>query len=94
MASKSSNAEVVAIQSGDAYASANRRTSRRTFLRGAARKAVYMTPVVLTLAASQAKAASLEFDSTCGDGGSPCTVDGDCCGIRTGETMVCGMAGM
>ncbi len=53
--------------------------TRRSFLRGVGKKAVYMAPVFLALSASDAHAASGEFDSTCGDEGSPCTVDADCC---------------
>lgn len=53
-------------------------TTRRAFLRGTARKAVYATPVVLTMTASTARAGS-EFDSTCGENGSPYAVNEDCC---------------
>lgn len=55
------------------------RATRRSFLRGVGKKALYVAPVVMTLAAQQAYAASGEFDSTCGDFQSPCTVDADCC---------------
>ena|GEM_PF-777104 len=54
-------------------------TTRRAFIRGAAKKALYVTPVVMTLAASEARAGSADFDSTCGDKGSPCTEHADCC---------------
>lgn len=66
-----------------------RRYSRRTFLRGAAVKAAYVTPVVLTLSANSAKAGS-EFNSTCGDVGSPCTTGLECCSLICNNlTMTC-----
>jgi hypothetical protein len=58
---------------------ADSKSNRRQFLGHVGKKAAYVTPVFLALSASQALAASGEFDSTCGDVGSPCTVDGDCC---------------
>ncbi len=59
---------------------AARGTTRRGFLQGAATKAVYVTPIVMTLTASQARAGSAaDFDSTCGEEGSPCTDAFDCC---------------
>jgi hypothetical protein len=59
-------------------------TTRRGFLGHAGRKAFYATPVVMTLAAQQAAAAS---GPLCGSNfkhkiGSPCSTDGtrkDCC---------------
>lgn len=54
-------------------------TTRRAFIRGAAKKALYVTPVVMTLAASEARAGSGDFDSACGDEGSPCGEHADCC---------------
>lgn len=66
-----------------------RQFSRRTFLRGAAAKAAYITPVVLTLSADSARAGS-EFNSTCGDVGSPCTVGLECCSLVCNNlTMTC-----
>lgn len=56
--------------------------SRRSFLRAAAVKALYVTPAVLTLSASHAVAGSGgDFDSTCIEAGSvtPCAADEDCC---------------
>ncbi len=58
--------------------------SRRRFLRASAAKALYVTPLVLAVTATQARAGS-GWDSLCGDVGSPCNVDGDCC---TGLTCV------
>lgn len=63
-------------------------TTRRAFLRSSARKAAYITPVVLTMAASEVRAGSV-WDSTCADNTSPCTVDGDCCGGLTCMTGTC-----
>jgi len=54
--------------------------TRRTFLSGASKKALYVTPAVLTLTSSQARAGSV-FDSTCGDVDSPCTADVECCSL-------------
>ena len=54
--------------------------TRRAFLLGTVRKAVYVTPVVLTLSASQVRAGSV-WDSTCGDEGSPCTLNEECCSL-------------
>jgi hypothetical protein len=85
---QSSKTEDSTVQRGSAE-SASPRTSRRSFLRGAARKAVYMTPIVLTLTASHAEAGSGDYDSTCGDPGSPCAGDGDCCGANTCVALSC-----
>lgn len=57
-----------------------RSPTRRAFLRGTVRKAVYVTPVVLTLSASQVRAGSV-WDSTCGDEGSPCALNEECCSL-------------
>ncbi|MEK6800119.1 MAG: hypothetical protein AABZ12_14235 [Planctomycetota bacterium] len=62
--------------------------SRRAFLRGAAVKGVYLAPVVLAISASSARAGT-QFMSWCGDAGSPCTVDGDCCTGLTCVSMMC-----
>lgn len=58
--------------------------SRRTFLRGSTKKALYVTPVVLALSASNVCAGSGGgWDSTCREAGSPCQADGECCGGLT-----------
>ncbi len=54
-------------------------SSRREFLRRVGKKSLYVTPAVLTVTAAQSHAASGDFFSNCGDPGSPCTVDADCC---------------
>jgi hypothetical protein len=55
-------------------------TSRREMLRMGGKKALYLTPVVMTLAASHAHAGSNDpFLSWCGNAGSPCVVQEDCC---------------
>ena len=67
-------------------------TTRRRFLSKGAKKMAYVTPVIVSLAASRAQAASGEYDSTCGDAGSPCAIDGDCCDNMCHwvmSTMVC-----
>jgi hypothetical protein len=53
-------------------------SNRRSFLKQVGKKAVYVTPVVMTLAASEAHAGS-GVRSWCGDVGSPCAVLEDCC---------------
>ena len=63
-------------------------TTRRAFLCSSARKAAYVTPVVLAMAASEVRAGSV-WDSTCADNTSPCTVDGDCCGGLTCVVGTC-----
>ncbi|MCH7591688.1 MAG: nucleotidyltransferase family protein [Planctomycetes bacterium] len=70
-------------------------TTRRGFIHGVARKALYVTPVVMTLSAQRARAGSAaDFDSGCGEGGSPCTVNADCCEPRTCDgSDCCGAAG-
>ncbi|NLX22874.1 MAG: hypothetical protein GXY55_14575 [Phycisphaerae bacterium] len=70
------------------------RTSRRSFLGGAGRKALYVTPAVLTLAARPAAASGFEcgsqFKHTIG---SPCDDTGagkDCCPVdHSGTPMDC-----
>lgn len=57
---------------------------RRVFIGRVAKKAAYVAPAVLALqAASKAKAGV----SACGETGSPCAVDGDCCGGFLCEAM-------
>lgn len=49
---------------------------RRGFLVGAARRAAYVAPAVLAISAARRAGAG---GPSCGDAGSPCAVDGDCC---------------
>lgn len=70
-------------------------TTRRAFLGGAGRKALYVTPAVLTLAGQQAFASG----PVCGSSfkhevGSPCSVNGDyaeqCCDVDYGgQPLTC-----
>ncbi|MCP4591257.1 MAG: hypothetical protein GY842_10955 [bacterium] len=53
------------------------RTTRRAFLNAVGRKAVYATPVLLTLTATPAMATG--HAASCSPAGSPCSVDHDCC---------------
>jgi hypothetical protein len=54
--------------------------SRRDLLRKGGKKAMYLTPVVLTLAASHAHAGSSDaWLSWCASEGSPCVDHADCC---------------
>ncbi len=64
-------------------------TSRRDFLRKSGRRAMYVTPAVLSLSASLKAAALSGYDSTCGEAGSPCTVDADCCDALTCMSLSC-----
>ena len=50
---------------------------RRVFFGKVARKAAYVAPAALALKAAQRTYAGA---SGCGEGGSPCNVNGDCCG--------------
>jgi len=68
-------------------------TTRRSFLRHLARKAAYVTPVVMTLSAQRARAAanpSAPSGAGCAQDGAACVFQSDCC---TGLCMmgVCGM---
>ncbi|MEE8460076.1 MAG: hypothetical protein V3S08_09380 [Phycisphaerales bacterium] len=56
---------------------------RRVFIGRVARKAAYIAPAVLALKAAQTTYAG---PSGCGQTGSPCNVDGDCC---TGMGFTC-----
>ena len=49
---------------------------RRVFLGRVAKKAAYVAPAVLALKAAQTAHAGI---SGCGETGSPCTTDADCC---------------
>jgi len=64
-------------------------TSRRDFLRKSGRRAMYVTPAVLSLSASLKAAALSGYDSTCGEAGSPCTADADCCDALTCMSLSC-----
>ena len=73
-------AETRSTPSGSGQHEESAATTRRTFMRGAAKRALYVTPVIMTVAASQARAGSAgDYDSACQDLGSPCTTDADCC---------------
>ncbi|MCP3903373.1 MAG: hypothetical protein GY715_07030 [Planctomycetes bacterium] len=61
--------------------------SRRSFLARSAKKAAYLTPVVMAVGAQQAHAGL----SVCGQTGSPCFGQNDCCG---GWSCVNGMGAM
>ena len=50
--------------------------TRRAFLGAVGKKALYVTPVVMTLTAQQARATSAV---SCGSVDTPCTTDEDCC---------------
>ncbi len=56
---------------------------RRVFIGSVVRKAAYVAPAVLALKAAQTAYAG---PSGCGQAGSPCNVDGDCC---TGMGFTC-----
>ena len=53
--------------------------TRRAFIRGVAGKALYVTPVVMTLTASQAQAAASAYSAGCLLSGAPCVANEDCC---------------
>ena len=57
---------------------------RRVFLGRVAKKAAYVAPAVLALKAAQTAHAGI---SGCGQTGSPCTTDADCCGGFICEKM-------
>ena len=54
-------------------------TTRRSFLKNVGKKALYVTPVVMTLTAQEACAAASPSFVSCGPAGDPCVVDTDCC---------------
>jgi len=58
------------------YGEEQSQATRRAFLGGLAKKALYVTPAVLTLTAQQAVAGSA---SPCKPNGSPCTDHDECC---------------
>ncbi len=57
---------------------------RRVFIGRVAKKAAYVAPAVLALKAVQTAHAG---PSACGQAGSPCATDLDCCGGFTCQTM-------
>ena len=57
---------------------------RRVFLGRMAKKAAYVAPAVLALKAARTATAG---PSACGQTGSPCATDLDCCGGFTCQTM-------
>ena len=69
--------------------------ARRAFLHATGRKAAYVAPIVTVLAASTKAYGSNDFFSFCGDAGSPCVVDADCCAglecFEMGPTAECKM---
>ncbi len=54
-------------------------TTRLAFIGNVGKKAAYVTPVFMTLQASQVMAASGPSPGGCKMPGSPCAVQGDCC---------------
>jgi hypothetical protein len=54
-------------------------TTRRSFLKRLGRKAVYVTPVVMTLTAQQSRAAASPSNPSCVPAGGLCSDDTDCC---------------
>ena len=61
-----------------------RHIRRRVFLGRVAKKAAYVAPAVLALKAAQTAHAGI---SGCGQTGSPCATDVDCCGGFTCQNM-------
>jgi hypothetical protein len=62
-------------------------TTRRSFVKSVGKKALYVTPVVVTLTANEAHAAS---PASCIQYGSPCTVHEDCCSLNCDDlSMEC-----
>jgi len=63
--------------------------TRRAFLGAVGKKALYVTPIVMTLTAQQARAASTP--SSCTSTGEACTEDTDCCTTHCNpqDTCVC-----
>ena len=64
---------------------------RRMFIGRVARKAAYVAPAVLALKAAQTTYAG---PSGCGETGSPCNIDGDCCVGWTCQLSGMACAGM
>ena len=62
-------------------------STRRSFLKDVGKKAVYVTPVVMTLSAERAQASATQ--PSCGIEGSPCTTEDDCCVGCCSNGMIC-----
>ena len=60
-------------------------STRRSFLKDVGKKALNVTPVVMTLCAERAQASATQ--PSCGFAGSPCASDDDCCGCCDVEGM-------
>ena len=64
-------------------------STRRLFLKDVGKKALYVTPVIVTLSAQRAQASATQPSLACGVVGSPCTTDDDCCGCCDDMMNVC-----
>ena len=69
----------------------SRTTTRRAFLDGAGRKALFMAPVIVTLSAQQALAEGSRTVS-CTVSGDPCVTDEECCSGDCMGNNECAMA--
>ena len=65
-------------------------STRRAFLGDVGRKALFVTPVVLTLTAAQAHAA---ISGSCTPSGADCTIDAECCTLDCSGGGMCAMCG-
>lgn len=63
--------------------------ARRAFLHATGRKAVYVAPIVTVLAAGTKAYGTNAFFSFCGEVGSPCFTDVDCCTELVCVSMEC-----
>ena len=66
-----------------------KQSARRAFLNAAGRKAAYVAPIVTVLAASNKAFGSNVFFTFCGEVGSPCDMDSDCCAGLVCAPMEC-----
>ncbi len=65
-------------------------TTRRSFVKSVGKKALYVTPVLMTLTANEAHAASASAALPCYEYGDPCTADEQCCSLNCHDlTMTC-----